>query len=165
MKINLKLLIVLLTVLAIYAFPQEVHAEHELFFYYVQYDNNGEAVWKKTAVTVGPEPSLDRRAFALFKAFFTSELPSSVPGGTRLLQAYVIEGELFLNVSEEILQYGGTYNETIIKEQIFRTARELDGADTITLLIEGWETPLTEGTLISHVSLPTFTDVYPLAKS
>ena len=96
------------------------------------------------------EDTKEELAFALFTYFFET-VTYAMPEGVRVLDVTLDNGHLILNVSEDIMQYGGNTNEHALIAQMIRAALSLIGVEKLTLLIEGELRYLPEGRIIeSH---------------
>jgi spore germination protein GerM len=69
----------------------------------------------------------------------------------RVLGVSIIEGCLTLDVSAEILAYGGNANERALIAQLLETAFGLPRVDTLTLTVEGKLVPLPEGRILNMI--------------
>ena len=79
---------------------------------------------------------------------------SLMPEDVKLLGVEISDGTLNLNVSSEILGYGGTAYENALAGQIMRTASEIDGVTKLSLLIDGEIRPLCEGSVLENEKVP-----------
>ena len=75
---------------------------------------------------------------------------SYIPKGTELLGISLVDGECTIYVSKEITQYGGTYWETKLVDQLLSTIFTFPTVQKITLFIEEYEIYLPEGTKLQQ---------------
>ena len=76
-----------------------------------------------------------------------------VPQGVEVLSIEMADGLLTVDVSEDILGYGGSAFERALVAQLKQIASDIPGADSLTLLIEGEEGLLVQGTAIYRAGL------------
>ncbi len=93
-----------------------------------------------------------RQAFDTFEALFADEA-ATVPTGVRVLGVRIRDGALTVNVSGEILNWGGNENERMLIETLIATAQKITGVTHLTLLTEGEPRPLCEGRYIDDMPL------------
>jgi hypothetical protein len=93
-----------------------------------------------------------RFAFDIFTAFFNDE-DNPIPSDVRVLGVRFNDGALTVNVSEEILAFGGNENERLLVKALTCAARGVPGASYLTLLIEGELRPLAEGRVVENIPL------------
>ncbi|NLL70675.1 MAG: GerMN domain-containing protein [Epulopiscium sp.] len=87
----------------------------------------------------------------LFKWSEEGDRYSCIPQGTYIIDVSLEEGDCIINLSKEILQYGGTYFEKMLSEQLLSTIFAFPQVQKMTLLIEGNHRPLTEGTELCNL--------------
>ncbi len=98
------------------------------------------------------EFTISEQAYIVFEQLFRGITPNwsgvftYIPKDTKLLDVALNNDSLQINVSKEILNYGGTAWEENLKKQILHTAFSIPGVNRFTLFIEGAEGILTEGT-------------------
>ncbi len=139
----------LIVTLFIFLFPQKVRASREANLYYYTV-NRGVDILAEEKIEFDKDITGSQRAYAVFSKLFTSPFNAYIPDNTKLISANINDHVLILNVSEEILKYGGSYNETRIKELIIKNALDLEGVDCVTLLVNGDCVPLPEGSEIDE---------------
>lgn len=88
----------------------------------------------------------------VFSDYFDEEICKSsyLPKGAKFLNIFLDDKHLFVNVSDDILKYGGNFYENNLRAELIKNALEIDGVDYFTLLIEGETRFLTEGSEISY---------------
>lgn len=87
---------------------------------------------------------------AAFESFFQEEW---VPAGVAVLGTSLNDGILTVDVSEEILNYGGNAFEAELVAELAAIAATVPGAEHFSLTIEGQRSPLAEGYIIEGMSL------------
>ncbi len=143
-----KILAVIVT-LIIFLFPQKVRAAQEVNLYYYTVDRS-EDIIKAEKIDFDRDMPGSEQAYAVFTKLFTYPYNAYIPDNTKLISVVLNDRVLILNVSEDILKYGGSYNETRIKELILKNAFVLDEVDKVTLLVNGEYVPLPEGSEINE---------------
>ena len=97
------------------------------------------------------------RAWVIFYNLLCMGRSEFVPQGVELLGVTLVQGELVVNVSSHIKNYGGTYNEEHLHAQLVLSGLGICGVDAVTLLIDGEPGVLPEGMTINQASfLPSF---------
>lgn len=150
MQLKITILVIMLGIL--FLFPERVQAGQNGHLHYYSPDGKGGLVWVEEEMGPDERAAAEERAFILFQAFFEGEHVGFVPDGVRLLNVQSKNGVLYVDVSREILAYGGSYYERCLISQIVRTALDMDGVDSVTLLIEGEVCALAEGSFIDGES-------------
>jgi len=102
--------------------------------------------------TVGVIDKTVDEATAIFESFF-QEGPEWVPAGVEVRGASLNEGLLTVDVSEEILNYGGNAFEAELVAELAAVAATVPGAEHFSLIIEGQRSPLAEGYTIEAMLL------------
>ena len=141
MSVN-KIFAALVSAALIIVFPWEVCADTRYF--YTQTGIEGNLL--SHALNFYGDFTPDEQAFFLFDTLFLSG--SSAPKGTRVLSAKIYGDLLILNVSGEIKNYGGTFREMCVVDEILTTASSVPGVAYVTLLIDGAADYLPEGSQI-----------------
>ncbi len=140
--------IALIITALIFIFPQKVQANNSaqrLYFYSI---SEGEDCLEYAELNFTEDHTASQRAYALFGLLFSEPYNSYLPDDTRIIAANLVENTLIINVSDEILNYGGSYNERRVKELLLTNAFGIKGVDFVTLQIEGECGILPEGTII-----------------
>jgi len=89
---------------------------------------------------------------SLFQWSNTEDLYSCIPQGTSVLSVVIEKDQCILNISQELIQYGGgTYIEKMIVEQLCATVFSFPQIQKVTILIEGMFQILPEGTEIQEI--------------
>jgi hypothetical protein len=99
--------------------------------------------WSRREIAIRPGTP-EEGARLVFEDFFAAAA-YCVPEGVRVLSVEIDEDCLILDVSGDILRYGGNAYERALVAQCVRTALALPGVEYFTLLVEGELQPLTEG--------------------
>ena len=94
----------------------------------------------------------EEKAFIVFSCLFNMS-PYCVPDGVRVRGVKIENDCLTVNVSEEILLYGGCAYENALAAQCIKTAAALPSVKKLTLLIGSILRPLPEGTMIFEQDL------------
>ena len=123
-----------------------------LQFFYLTYSPLGQADWHTEEITFHGSFTAEQEAYLLMDDFFTSGLAVSVPQGVSVIGVKIEEDTLTVNVSRQILQYGGTANENILLAQFLKTALDMPGIHKVTLLVDSFLRPLPEGSLIREAT-------------
>jgi|GEM_PF-1480744 len=142
--------VALATAMLLMAFPQPVRAEVRVVdVYYYALDCEGDAYFETETFEVygglGEAALLWIRFANLLENAELDKVPS-VATGTRLLGVWLVEEVLYVDMSAEVLSYGGgVWNERMLFAQLMRNAGEVNGARWLTLLVEGTEVVWPEG--------------------
>ncbi len=148
MKLKIKLFLVLLLI----AFPQTAHADTTHNVYYLESDVLGNDIMTCKPYEFEGDFSDRDIAYILFYNLFDKS-PNYIPEGTHLLDVSLLDHQLVLNVSHEMLSYGGgCYYETCLIKQILCTAFDIEGVNDVTLLVDGSLCYFPEGSLIYKVT-------------
>lgn len=147
----MKLKVLALILLLIFIFPQKARAGEREFIARFRTDDGMSMLTYEELDFIGVF-SEKERAWVVFHNLLCSGKSEFVPQGVRLLSVNIVGGELIVNVSDQIRNYGGIYNEKHLRAQIVLTGLELRSADTVTLLINGEPAVLPEGSTINRVS-------------
>ena len=119
------------------------------------YEITGESpegfLWQRRYIIVSND-NPEKMAQALFVQFFNSA-SYAVPTGVEVLGAVIESGILVLDVSANILHFGGNANEHALVMQILKNAASLPGINSITLLTEGRLGHLPEGRIVYRHNL------------
>jgi hypothetical protein len=99
-----------------------------------------------------PQTSAAQLAFDTFTALFEDEA-NPLPRNVRVLGTRIRDGVLTVNISEDILIWGGNENEKILIAMLKETALAVPGATRLTLLIEGEVQALAEGRMVEEAPL------------
>lgn len=125
----------------------KTNAQEYLNVHYIKTDESYNEYWVTEELTFD-ELEFENRIELLFSYLFDNG--DYIPINISVLNAEVNDGELVLNISDDILRYNGSYTEMRLKAQIIKTALDIPGISNITLLIEGEERPLPEGSIIKN---------------
>jgi spore germination protein GerM len=148
----LKIKLVLIILGLIFLFPQTIRADKADIYYYTIHDD-GSLTWQTKHIDIAHTKDLNYKSFQIFKEFFNSSNPFII-SDAKLLSSIIDRntGELVLDISSGINDYGGNYYEAILINQILKTAFAIDEVKSVTLLIEGKQSELSEGRIISKES-------------
>lgn len=152
----MKLLLILLIFLAS---AQGINLDRsdnlQVFFYEVYAD--GKETLNTHTLTIPPELTTEDRAFIMFSKVFISSQAFN-PGNIRILGVSFCEQckHLVIDLSTEILNYGGSYFEYRLINKLIKNAATLPNVNYFTILIDGQLRYLPEGTLIYRVCLSKY---------
>ena len=118
--------------------------EARLIVYWLSFDEKGQDAWEQEALKFQGNFSASEEAFVVFDNLFR-EHSYCIPPHVRVLNARVEGGVLTLDVSGDILLYGGSAYEANLKAQILRNSYGIPGVNKVTLSIGGQYRPLPEG--------------------
>jgi hypothetical protein len=93
-----------------------------------------------------------REAYEAFTDFFESA-GTAAPEGVRVLGVKLEGDHLTVNISDDIMNYGGNENERELIRQLLETAASLPDTVYFTLLIESRLIPLPEGREVERMSI------------
>ena len=128
-------------------------APDTLQYFYLTYSPLGQADWHTEGITFHGPFTAEQQAYLLLDDFFTAGLVSSAPRGVSVI-GVKIEGDLLtVNLSRQILNYGGTANENILLAQFLKTALDIPGIRKVTLLVDSFLRPLPEGSMIREATI------------
>lgn len=88
----------------------------------------------------------------IFEKFFNDEKIICIPKNTKLINTKIVFDHLFINVTNDILDYSGSYYENILISQITKTAISIDGINYVTILIDGKLTYFPEGHNVNKIN-------------
>ncbi|MCL2851717.1 MAG: GerMN domain-containing protein [Defluviitaleaceae bacterium] len=105
--------------------------------YNVSFDESGEVSFSEIQVELPETSTPEEYAAALLEALFDKKYsPNFAPPGTQILTLIINDNHLILNLSKEILSFGEAYYEDCLRRQIVKTALEVPGIDTVTVLVD-----------------------------
>lgn len=147
-----KALIYLLVIFLLFLFPQTIKAAEygNVHFYKITEDGNLE--WADSEVEIPDGLTVNERAALIFTRLFEDAEIPFIPDNVEILGVSVFDGCLGLNVSGDILNYGGTYYEIHLRNQIIKTALSIPGISKVSLSIENLREHLTEGGIIKETT-------------
>ncbi|MDR1665173.1 MAG: GerMN domain-containing protein, partial [Clostridiales bacterium] len=111
-------------------------------------ERGGAYIWNRREISLEGSTHAEN-ARRLFECFFETAA-YCVPSDVRVLSAEMDGDCLVLNVSEDILCYGGNAYETALIAQCEKNAAALPGVEYFTLLIEGELQSLAEGRTVER---------------
>jgi len=138
-----RLAVAVVTAGVLMAFPQPVRAveEHVVSVFFYEFDREGEAFFTTEQFYVCGGLDGDILLWVRFANLLENHDVGKVPcvmPGTRLLGIWRDAEMLYLNLSREVLGYGGgAGNERLLLEQLFRNAQDVEGVVWLTVLVEG----------------------------
>ena len=156
----MKFFFALLLVLIIFIFPQSIGAQNldklQIFYYEIGVD--GEETLNYHHITIPAWLSVEHRALIIFTEIFDNADPDKmvfVPLNVRVLDAFFFEdtAHLILNVSAEILNYGGTYFEYMMINKLLANAGGIPEVGYFSIWINGQRQYLPEGIEVQELNL------------
>jgi len=151
-----KILFAILFVLLIFIFPQNIGAQEldrlQIFFHEI--DADGEDVLNYYHITIPAWLTVENRALVIFTEIFNNINPEKMiyaPPNVSILgiSFHAAASHLIINLSVDIMNYGGTHNEYMLIQKLLANAASMADVRYLTILIEGQEQYFPEGTLIS----------------
>jgi hypothetical protein len=117
-----------------------------LFVFYYNFDGEFEYY----EIIIPADFPVEYRAWVVFSEIFERNEMEFVPQGVRILGTHFAadSGVLVLNLSKEVLDYGGTYFEYRFTQKLFKNAAALPGVRYFSVLVEGQILELPEGAKI-----------------
>jgi len=155
----LKLIAALLALFLLFIFPQRISTDLEhLRIYYFEICEIGNATPANYIITIPSWLSIEHRAQVVFSQIFNNITPEKMvfsPQNVQILDIFFHReyAHLVVNVSADVLSYGGTAFEHYFVEKLLLNVTALGQVGTFTLLIEGEAKHLPEGILLYQVQL------------
>ena len=151
----MKILFALLLVLLIFIFPQNIGAQEldRLQIFHYQITANYDEVLIYYHIIIPAWLSAEDRALVIFSEIFDNFDPCKmvyVPPGVRILgiSFQADNSHLILNLSADILNYGGTHFEYRFIHMLLTNAAGIKEVSYLTVLIDGQQQCFPEGTAI-----------------
>ncbi|MCL2573857.1 MAG: GerMN domain-containing protein [Defluviitaleaceae bacterium] len=158
-----RFIIAIVLVLIIFAFPQSVGSGEldmlKVFFYEISED--GHDVMNYYNIIIPVWLSVEQRAIIVFTEIFDNFNPDEMiyaPPNVQVLDV-VFDAEnahLIVNLSLDILNYGGTYFEHLLITKLMTNAANITNVNYFTILINSEPRYFPEGTTILKNSLAFF---------
>ena len=133
-------------------FVGEIYAKSYKLVYNDYNTVSNETCQQYEYIEVNDNLSFEEQITYAINYFFSSPNNQYIPSNVSVLSVVVNDDELILNVTEDIQNYGGTFYEKALVEQLLETTLSIEGINKVTLLIEGESKPLTEGTEINSAT-------------
>lgn len=158
-----KIILALLLLLLIFIFPQSIGAQDldklQIFYYIV--DDDGEDILNYYHISIPAWLCTQNRALIVFTEIFDNFNPDKmiyVPPGVRILNIIFCEytAHLTINLSTEILNYGGTHFEYRLVNKLLKNTVSIHGVSYLTILIDSQHQYFPEGMEIFNFQLLTF---------
>jgi len=155
----MKFLAILSVLLLLFIFPQRVSTDLDyLRIHYFEICDTGGATPASYIITIPSWLTTEHRAAVVFSQIFHNICPKKMvfaPQNVTILDIFFHHeyAHLVLNVSADVLNYGGTSFEHYFVEKLLLNAAALRQVGTFTLLIEGQPRHLPEGILLHQVQL------------
>ncbi len=121
----------------------------EYVYFYKEEDTS---LSQKSIPIVFENSSVDYKINFILNYFLTLNDAPCVPEGTKLLDVYNSNGNIYLNFNSNIRNHGGNYYESVLLHQLFLNTFSVDGVNTVTIIIDGMWTELPEGQEIHFVT-------------
>lgn len=124
----------------------------KLDVYFMKQANEGFAYAVPVSVAVDSaeaDPAPGTLVRLLLETVPAGGIYTEIPEGACLRNSYVQNGTVFLDLSGEFLDYGGTEREEAILRQLAYTLRQCDGIRKIRIMVDGKNVDLPGGTYIS----------------
>ena len=160
----MKIFFALILLLLLFIFPQRVGAQEldrlQIFFYEINEEGQETLIYYH--ITIPARLSVEQRALIIFSEIFDNHNPDKMlfaPPDVRILDVLFLPGSshLFLNLSPDILNFGGTHFEYKLIHKLLTNAAGIDSVSYLTILINGQNQYFPEGSLILNNSLHYFT--------
>ena len=159
----MKILFAILIVLLIFIFPQNIGAQEldKLQIFYYEIDGDGEEMLAYYHIIIPAWLSVENRALIIFSEIFDNHNPSKMiyaPPNVQILgiSFHATDSHLILNLSPDILNYGGTHFEYKLIHKLLANAANITNVNYLTILIDGQRQYFPEGTLIFNSPLSIF---------
>ena len=159
----MKILFALFLLFLIFVFPQNIGAQEltrlQIFFYEI--DEEGEEALNYYHITIPARLSVEHRALVIFSEIFDNFNPGKmiyVPPDVRILDIFFHAeyAHLILNLSADILNYGGTHFEYRLINKLLINAAGIEEVGYFSVWIDGQRRYFPEGTEILNNSLALF---------
>lgn len=139
-----KISIIIFILILLLCFPPKVYANqlHTIFYYDIK---NSRTKLMQEEINFHGDFSRQQITFIIFDNLINSKR-MFIPKNSRLISIQIKDKNLILNLSNEIKNYGGSYYEQHLLNQIKLTAQNLQ-FDSLTILIDGQKQYLPEGTI------------------
>lgn len=136
------LIIVFILLITELVYCNENKQQYETYYYYSL--DNEDMVWENEEVEFN-YANFDESLNSFFYNYFNNHNLICMPVDTTFLETYYDNGNLFINISPEILNHGGSFYESVLLSQIFRTALSINGVNSVTILINNSFVYMPEG--------------------
>lgn len=140
---------IILSAMLMLQIMQVTTVETSLFYY--EFDESGQESFIEDVIEFEYQGNVEANMEYILQRLFDnhSNLYSAVPEGVNITNILYINGSLDVEVSKDIMNYGGTAREIAMVKQILATVFAYDKVETFTLLIEENGKLLVEGTEIN----------------
>lgn len=139
-----KLSAVIIILLLLIIFSPKVYASQSNNIFYYELEN-GQTKLKHEAINFIGDFTKEQIAFIIFDNLIDSKR-MFIPKNSHLIWAKIKDENLILNISNQIKNYGGSYFEKHLVNQIKMTANNLK-IQSLKILIDGENEYLSEGTI------------------
>ncbi len=131
------------------SYGNETEEGYRLYYYSINKENKWESMEYKFYNNF---TKLEKIEYLFNELFTNTKFIKFIPEDVKLISVEIIGDELILNVSEEINNFGGSYYQSKLINQITRTGLSLKNINYVTLHIGGELLPLNEGIVIEKIS-------------
>ncbi len=147
MNIMMNTIIVTVIMLGLVTNPVLIKAST---FYY-EFDQEGREQFVDEEIEFRDNNNTEENIQYILQCLFdnTNDRWSFIPKDVILTHILYINGSLEIEVSDDILDYGGTAREIAMVDQILATVFSFEEIDSFTLLVKGERKFLVEGTIIN----------------
>ncbi len=152
---NIKNIILIAVVIYIFIFPDKAKAE-EITVYYLKDDDVYNDMLKQTFEVENTNNSA-KKIFITLDKLFNIHNVNYVPQNTKILNIEKIGKNIYINVSGEILSYGGgsTYEVGLVRQLLYNIF-QFKEVDIVSIFIDNEKKYLPEGTLIDNYKRADF---------
>ena len=154
----MRILVALLLLALIFAFPQGVGAAEsdKLTIFFYEIGDDGEDVISSYIIAIPPHLSVEARAMLIFSEIFdnaNSDKMIYAPRDVRILDVFFHReyAHLVLNLSSEVMNYGGTHFEWQFVRKLIANAASIREVGYLSVLVDGQRRYLPEGTKIHEI--------------
>lgn len=120
--------------------------------FYFEFDDEGRERIVCEEIVFQDNKNVEENIQYILQSLFdnTKEWDSFIPKNVTVTNILYINGSLDIELSEDILDYGGTAWEIAMVDQILATVFSIEEIERFTLLIKGDRKILVEGTIINE---------------
>lgn len=122
--------------------------EQNIFYYDLTKSEAGKMINQEIEFTCNK--NIEEDIIYTLKQLFSNEhiLTTFIPNGVRVTNILYINNSLEIEISNELLDYGGTMRENMLIDQILATIFDFDEINELTIYIEDSDNLFVEGTSI-----------------
>ncbi len=151
-----KHIVILIILLYIFIFPDKAKAE-QITVYYLEDDNVYASMLSQTFEIKNTYNTAEKTFITLDKLFNSVQNINYVPKDTKILNVEKIGKKVYVNISGEILSYGGgsTYEVGLVRQLLYNIF-QFDETEIVSIFIENKKSYFPEGTLIYNYEKSDF---------